>query len=35
MSAKNKIVEHDEWIKARKEILKKEKEFSQLRDRVK
>ena len=31
MSAKNKIVEHDEWIKARKEVLRKEKEFSQLR----
>ena len=33
MTEKN-IVTHDEWIKARKELLAKEKEFSRLRDEL-
>ena len=31
---KHRVVSHDEWIKARKDILAKEKEFTHLRDQL-
>lgn len=34
MTQNNKIVSHREWIEARRELLKKEKEFTQLRDQL-
>ena len=30
----HKVVSHEEWLKARKELLKKEKEFTKLRDQL-
>ena len=32
--AEHKVVPHDEWIKARKEFLAREKEFSRQREAV-
>jgi len=32
MMQRHKIVSADQWIKARKELLKKEKQFTRLRD---
>ncbi|HEX2712825.1 MAG TPA: thioredoxin family protein [Candidatus Acidoferrales bacterium] len=34
MAARHKVVSHDAWIKARKQFLGKEKEFTRLRDRL-
>jgi predicted dithiol-disulfide oxidoreductase (DUF899 family) len=34
MTAKHKVVAHDEWLKARKAFLAKEKEFTRLRDKL-
>ncbi|HVT38832.1 MAG TPA: thioredoxin family protein [Gemmatimonadaceae bacterium] len=34
MAAKHKVVAHDEWLKARKALLTKEKEFTRLRDKL-
>ena len=34
MLENHKVVSHREWIEARKELLKKEKEFTRLRDQL-